>query len=286
MRILFLTHYAWPHVGGVEKHVERIADRLQGMGHEVKIISEEDIKYPHIKFLGLFYIWFWLWKNRDLIQKTDIIHIHDVFIWYLPFRFIYPNKKVYITFHGWGGKWPVPFKERWLMKLGAKLSSGTICVGTYIPKYFGIKTDYVIYGGVEKINAKNANAKLKNSVIFLGRLEKETGVYEFLERLKVNGQGLKVEFVGDGSLRRLCEKYGVVHGFCDPTPFLEKASICFAGGYLSALEALEYGCELWTGANTPVKKDYWKMFPYKKGSKLPTWEDIGKIYESLYLHNG
>lgn len=282
MKILFLSYYASPHIGGVEKHVERVANALQQKGYEVKLISEKDIKYPHIKFFGLLYIWFWLFKNRKLIKKADIIHIHDVFIWYLPFRFIYPKKVVYTTFHGGQGKWPIPFKDKLMVKLAAKLSGGTICVGDFIPKYFGIKVNYIIYGGVDEI--KKIKLKKEKSTIFLGRLEKETGVYEFVERIK-KYHNYKVEFVGDGSLRNICEKYGVVHGFCDPTPFLEKASICFAGGYLSALEALNYGCELWTGAKTPVKKDYWKMFPYKKGDKLPTWNEIGNIYENFYLYH-
>ncbi len=284
MKILFLSHYAWPHVGGVEKHVREVTDNLKlRTNNKIKIISEKDIKLPHIKFLGLLYIWYWLFKNRSLIKNADIVHIHDVFIWYFPFRFIFPKKVVYTTFHGGQGKWPIPIKNKLLVKIAAKLSSGTICVGDFIPEYFGIKADYVIYGGVDKII--KPNMQKEKLVIFLGRLEKETGVYEFLERLKVKGQGLRVEFVGDGSLRKECEKYGKVWGFCDPAPFLQKASICFAGGYLSALEALNYGCEFWTGADTPIKKDYWKTFPYKKGDKLPTWKDVASIYENLYLHN-
>ena len=282
MRILFLSHYSWPHIGGVEKHIGRVSDELRQKGHKVKIVSEGNIKYPHIKFLGLLYIWFWLFKNRNLIKNADIIHIHDVFIWYLPFRFIYPKKKVYLTIHGGQGKWPIPLKDKLLVKIGSKLSTGTICVGDFIPKYFGIKSNYVIYGGVDEIN--KTKLKKEKLIIFLGRLEKETGIYEFIRGLK-KYNGYQVEFVGDGSLRNICKKYGVVHGFCDPTSFLQKASICFAGGYLSALEALEYGCELWTGASTPIKKDYWKCFPYKKGDKLPSWKDVSEIYENLYLHN-
>jgi glycosyltransferase involved in cell wall biosynthesis len=272
----------WPHIGGVEKHVKLVADELRQKGNEVKIISEENIRYPKIKFIGLLYIWFWLYKNRQLIKEADIVHIHDVFIWYLPFKFIYPNKKVYLTIHGGQGKWPIPFKDRMLVKLAAKLSNGVVCVGDFIPKYFGVHPNYVIYGGVDSNKIKGL--RKEKLIIFLGRLEEDTGVHEFIKKTK-NYPNYKIEFVGDGSLRSFCNEYGIVHGFCDPTPFLQKASICFAGGYLSALEALEYGCELWTGAGTPIKKDYWKMFSYRKGDKLPSWKDVGNIYESLYLHN-
>lgn len=147
MKILFLTHHKWPHVGGVEKHVYEVTKSLERGGHKVTIISEEDIKYPHIKLLGLIYIWFWLFSNRKLIENADIIHCHDVFIWYLPFRFLYPSKKVFTTFHGWEGIWPIPWKNIYFKRLAAKLSDGTIAVGKYIEKYYGIEANKIIYGG-------------------------------------------------------------------------------------------------------------------------------------------
>lgn len=148
MKLLFISYYAWPHIGGVEKHVKKVVDELRQKGHKVKIISEENIKYPHIKFLGLLYIWFWLFKNRNLIKNADIIHIHDVFIWYLPFRFLYPRKKVFTTFHGWEGHWPLRWRDILMKRMAAKLSVGSIAVGKYIEKYYGIKVDKIVYGGI------------------------------------------------------------------------------------------------------------------------------------------
>jgi glycosyltransferase involved in cell wall biosynthesis len=146
MKILFLVQHKWPHVGGVEKHVFELSKNLKVKGESVKTVSEEDIKYPHIKFFGLLYIWFWLFQNRRLIQDADIIHCHDVFIWYLPFRFLYSGKKVFTTFHGWEVTWPIPLKNILMKRLASKLSVGTIAVGKYIERYYGIKTDKIIYG--------------------------------------------------------------------------------------------------------------------------------------------
>ena len=109
MNILFISHYKWPHIGGVEKHIKEISEILVKNGHNVKVVSEEDIKQPRIKFFGLIYIWYWFFKNISLIYKSDIVHVHDVFIWYLPFRFLFPFTKVFITFHGWEGKYPILF---------------------------------------------------------------------------------------------------------------------------------------------------------------------------------
>ena len=148
MKILFLAQHKWPHIGGVEKHIHEVTKSLEKKGHKVKTISSEDIKYYRIKFLGLLYIWFWLFKNRKLISGADIIHCHDVFIWYLPFHFLYPDKKVFTTFHGWEGIYPIPGKYIFLKRLASKLSWGTIAVGKYIEKYYFITADKIMYGGI------------------------------------------------------------------------------------------------------------------------------------------
>lgn len=282
MKILYITHYCFPHVGGVEKHVYEVSRLLKLRGHKIKIISEKDITFPKIKLVGLIYIWHWFFKNRHLIRECDIVHIHDVFIWYLPFRFFYPYKKVITTIHGWSGKIPIPLYQKLLNKIACRLSFKTISVGEYVSKYFGIKPDYVIYGGVNTI--KTFQDRKEKLIVFLGRLEKDTGVFEFIKRIE-KYKNYKIVFIGDGSLSKLCGKYGKVLGFTDPSKYLSKASICFAGGYLSALEALNNKCILWTGYDNPLKKDYWSCFPYNIKSKLPSWKSVSNLYESIYLHN-
>ena len=117
-------------------------------------------------------------------------------------------------------------------------------------------------------------------IVFIGRLEKDTGVLQFLEWLVTNGPGLKVDFVGDGQLRSECEKYGKVHGFIDPQPFLKEAKICVPGGYLSYIEARQMGCKIKVFAGNLLKKDYWNEI--KKIRKFPTWDQIADEYISLY----
>lgn len=287
MRILFLTHYAWPHVGGVERHLREISKSLSLRGHKITTISEEDIKYPHIKFLGLLCIWFWLFKNRSLIKQSDTIHCHDVFIWYLPFRFVYPKKVVYTTFHGWEGIWPIPWKNILYKRIANRLSWGSIAVGRYIEKYYGIKANKIIYGGGGTPGGRPSattpgvfTTARGNSIVFVGRLEKDTGLLQFLEQLKIKNLKLKIDFVGDGSLRKECEKYGMVHGFTDPKPFLKKAKICVPGGYLSYIEAKQADCKIMTFHNNPLKKDYWDEI--KRVKKFPTWDEIADEYLDLY----
>lgn len=285
MKILFISHYKWPHIGGVEKHVYELSKRLKAKGNSIKVISEGDIKQPHVKFLGLIRIWFWMFRNRKLIEDVDIVHCHDVFIWYLPFRFLYSKKPVYTTLHGWEGIWPIPWKNIFFKKLATKLSWGSIAVGEYIEKYYGIKVNKIIYGGTSILHSIEVE-KEKMLIVFVGRLEEDTGVLGFLKWLDKNPKYV-VDFIGDGILREKCKKYGTVHGFMDPTLFYKQAKYCVPGGYLAALEALSYGCRLKLFWNNKIKEDYWKMSPFVgkdavAWAKKQTWEKLADEYLNLY----
>lgn len=310
MRILFLTRLYWPHIGGVEKHVESLSLSLRKKKYQVTILTEKfdrnlkdtEIRkslkivrffYPRTKYLGLIYIWLWLFKHIDLIRDSDIVHCHDVFIWYLPFRFLFPKKPVYITFHGWEGVYPIPWKNIFFKKVAAKLSKGNVSVGKYIQKYYGIKPDFVTYGAVDTTLLYSNVVKERNLIVYIGRLEKDTGLPIFLKNLK-NVRYKKVLFCGDGTMRQECEKYGQVLGFVDPKPYLAKASICFPSGYLSALEAIAAKCEIMLAWDNPLKRDYWTLAPFYQWIKNKdtasaynwvkgqTWNMLADSYLSLW----
>ncbi|EKE06133.1 MAG: glycosyl transferase, group 1 family protein [uncultured bacterium] len=274
MNILFIAKYKLPHIGGVEKHLRMINEELKKKNYKITTISEEDIKPPHIKYFGLLYIWFWLFKNRELIARSNLVHIHDVFIWYLPFRLLFPFKKVYITFHGWEGKWPIPLWNIINKRVANLLCNGSIAVGKYIEKYYDIKPSFVVYGGAEFDEAhgiKYLKGKTKNSLVFLGRQDADTGINEFKEWLKIHGKHLTVKFVSN-----------------DPNPekYLKTAEYCVPSGYLSYLESLNYGCKILTFANNPLKIDYWKeirdIYDDKSLKSIPTWNDVCDIYIKLW----
>jgi len=266
MNILFLTHHKHPRVGGVERHLKVLISNLKSTNPDIDIItiSEEDINPPQIKIIGLLYIWYWLFKNRELITRSDLVHIHDVFIWYLPFRFLYPRKKVFITFHGWEGKWPLPMWAIINKRVANYLCDGSIAVGKYIEKYYHIKCNEIIYGAVESHGRINLRKKQKNTLVYLGRQDKDTGYFEFQEWLK-NHKNLKVKYITN-----------------DPNPekYLVTSEYCVPAGYLSYLEAKSYGCKIITFANNPLKIDYWKDVKLLKS--IPTWDDVTKIYLKLW----
>lgn len=277
MEVVCINKYYYPHIGGVEKHLENINKILFKKGYKVTVITEkyqnylfveetlDKVKvfrfwYPKIKYLGLLFIWYELFKKRNLIKKSDIVHIHDIAIWYLPFRLLYPKKKVLLIIHGWEGKYPIPFKNKLLKKLSVKIADKTIIVGKYIEKYYGIQGDSIIYGAVDfsKVKKLKKDSKL---IVYVGRLAKDTGLEVFLIALKSNKK-YKVEFCGDGPLLEECKKYGKVHGFVDPSPFMAKASICFSSGYLTIIEALANRCVVIAAYNNQIRKDILTTTPF------------------------
>lgn len=301
-----ISNFYDPRIGGVEKHIEEISKRLTNKNFKIIILTEKHspelkseekkggirifrIKYPKIKFFGLSIIWINLLKNLGEIRKSNIVHIHDVFVWYFPFRFLFPNKKIFITHHGGQAKYPIPKKEIFFKRLASRLSSGTICVGGFIPIHFGLKCNSVIYGATKL----KKTSKKEKRIVWVGRLEEETGIKKALKEMK-KMKNYRIDFCGDGPLRNECEKAGTVHGFTDPLPFLKKAKICYPVGYLSCLEAMANKCEVRVVWENKLKKDYWQMTPFYKyiknkdveGAyewvKTQTWDNVVEEYLKLW----
>jgi len=300
-----------PHIGGVEKHVLEISKRLVKKGHDVIIFTEKynsklsiseifqgariiRIAYPKTKYFGLLKIWSELWKRFDLIKKVDIVHCHDVFVWYLPFRLLFPRKKIYTTFHGWEGKYPIPFINKMHKKLANVLSVGSISIGKYIQKYYGVTSNTISYGAVDVL-IKHTFGK-KKGVVFVGRLDGDTGLPGFLKDIeKGKYKDTNIKFVGDGNLREECQKYGRVYGFVtNINPFLRKAKVCVPAGYLTALSAMANNCKVKVYPHNELKHDYWEDAPFYKyikdndvkgaynWAKKQTWEKLLKTYLVLW----
>jgi glycosyltransferase involved in cell wall biosynthesis len=274
MRIVFLTRRFYPLIGGVEKHVLEISKCLVALGHEVIVISEE-LKSPneqnyHSKIMSAktvdvlnkikihriavggddwfkkFRIWLSLWKLRHTLLSADIIHCHDVFFWYLPFRLLYPTKRVYTTFHGYEMVYPIPKRYIVARKFFEALSAGTIQVGD-LRKWYHTHPNKIIYGAVNNIkNAVDKQQPIKRrnevSIIFLGRLDTDNGIAIYLQALKLLQQqkcNFSFAAFGEGVFRSSIRQMGTVHGFVENVPAaINSADIVFASSYLSILESL------------------------------------------------
>ena len=273
MKIIFITRLFYPHVGGVEKHVERVGSELIKKGYEVTVLTtkfkrefvREEIYrklkiirfyQPKIRFLGLISTWVWLVKNRRLLLDKDIIHIHDVFIWYWPLKLIYPKKSVFLTYHGRWGKYPITLVDKLQKKIGAKYSSGVICIGDYIPKNYGIKADFISYGAVDTPAKKFK--KENRLIIYVGRLDNDIALAKILKVFEKLKKEYEIVFVGDGAMAGEAKKIGKVTGFTDPIPYYKRAKYLFASGYLTILEGLAYRCRIFTMYENRLQEDYYK----------------------------
>lgn len=277
MNILFITHYYHPHKGGVEKHTELLSQELIKKGHRVTIITKKHdsnlktyekrknveihrITFPDTKILGLIRIWGEMFKLHKVFKSADIVHAHDVTLWILPLK-VLNFKKIYSTFHGWEGQYPIPTKNKIAKKLARAISHKTISIGKYVDKHYGIKSKIISYGAVKP--PKTFPKKDPKLIVYVGRLDKDTGLQIFLETFK-KLKGYKIIFLGEGELRKDCTKIGEVKGFVNPEKYLLKAKYCAAGGYLTVLEALASKCIVLTAHDNELKKDYFKLTTFSK----------------------
>ncbi len=291
MRILALVSVFLPHIGGVERHVYNVGRELTARDHQVTIITTQhraDLA-EHEVMDGMdvwrmsisgaegntrLAIWSWLWRHRDLIAEANVVHCHDsgtLIAWYLPFRFIYFAKPVYLTFHGFE-EFPLRRKTIWFRKLAERLAWGNICIGHYIGKWYGTKPSFVIYGGVD-LPIEASNQPVKSDAIFVGRLEEDTGVLEYLDAMRIvkakHGINLKLELCGDGALRAEIQRRVIqsgldvnLHGSVEnPQDYLRRGRYAFVSGYLAILEAMINKRLVFAIYSNPLKRDYLLMMP-------------------------
>lgn len=284
MNILFFTRLFYPHIGGVEKHVYEISKILIREGHSVIVVTEqyekniklieklEGIKIYRIpalndNWLKKFQIWKWIWNNRFLIEKADIVHCQDVFFWYLPFRFLYFNKSIFTTFHGYES-YPLKLKAIFMHKISERLSMGNICVGNFIKKWYGTKSNYVTYGGVNITKSKKLKVENSEGAVFIGRLDEQTGILTYSETVKLIRKKIpnfKFEIIGDGKFRKEIGKVFKVLGFQkNPEKYFTNYRFAFVSRYLSILEAMMAKRLVFAVYDNPLKEDYLRMTPFAK----------------------
>ncbi len=327
MKIIQITPSFYPSKGGVETHVKKVSEELVELGHEVEVITKLTVKseklkvkvknnsvcYLDVKGSGLSYklsIWRQMWRLKPVLDEADVIQVHDVAWWLLPlWPFI--RKKIFITFHGWEGVYPVPKRNIIQRRFFSHLARGVVHVGAFIQKFYGDKPDLVVYGAVDddlrfKINpsasagskqlrAGNLRLRELRQVVFIGRLERvnEIELYlNFVKKLKKLYPLVEMTWVGDGSYKRHCQRLGVVTGMVDEaklTAYLKQADLILASSYLSILQALNLGKLVVAFYSNPLKASYLKDSPMARfmiiadspeqavkvlqSSKLP---DVGK----------
>lgn len=284
MNILFFSRLFYPHIGGVEKHVLEISKILIKKGHKIVVVAEEHQKSlePREKFEGVevyripnlkdnwlkkFHIWKWMWRHRGLIKRANIVHCHDVFFWYLPFRFLFFKKPIYTTFHGYED---YPLKSKFIImhKISEKLSLGNICIGDFMKKWYKTKPTYVSYGGVNLIESSEFGIQESESAVFIGRLDEHTGIRVYVNavrEIRKKIPSFRFTVIGDGKLRKNIAQDILSFGFQrNPERFLKESHFAFVSRYLSILEAMAAKRLVFAVYDNPLKEDYLRMTSFAK----------------------
>lgn len=108
----------------------------------------------------------------------------------------------------------------------------------------------------------------KLKILFIGRVEEDTGIRIYLESLKIlKAKKINFEFevCGDGSLANYVAQYYKVHGFVeDLNSYISKADFIFTSSYLSILQVLALKRLVFAAFDNSIKEDYLKMAPFAK----------------------
>ncbi len=298
MRITHITPLFYPHVGGIEKHLAALNAELSKNRHAVTVITQKhdpslesteihknetviridslvDLSDPFYKVLYKLNIWKGLYSKLSHLRAADVIHIHDVFWWLIPFLPFLNRKKIFITFHGYEGSEAPKFTQVFWHRIAAWYCSGNICVGDFHKKWYGVIPTVVTYGAVsdsQKSLDKIIFSKVLK-IIYIGRLSTDSGIRAYLEAvavLKNNGLLVHLDVFGSGEYMQYCKEYSKSHHLSvdfhgainDAARVLPHYHIAFVSRYLAILESLQVGLPVIAHYNNDIKYDYLALAPF------------------------
>lgn len=290
IHVLMIAERLAPARGGVEQHVAGLTPLLAQRGYQLTLVApahttglaaQEPVaggtvwRIPQVARGRYPQAWRWWFTHRSLLQQADLIHCHDVYAllhWLGPLRWLVPHKPVYLTYHGYEMRYPVP-RRAWLYRwLSRFLVRDGIAVGHFLTKWFPLRPRFITYGAV---NIPNEPPPLPPTphAVFVGRLAEDTGLDLYLQGIgawqRATGQVLPVTVCGDGVLRpqleQLAQTEGVPAQFVgwvdDPAPYWAQATVALTSGYLAMLEAMAHRRPVLSVYHTPVKADYLRLIP-------------------------
>lgn len=205
MKIALVSPYDWTVTGGVNNHINHLAERFVALGHQPHIIAAGSRPVPpgvcpittigrpiplrvsgsvaritlSLRTVG---------KVKQVLAETDfdIVHVHEPFMPQLPIQFLRYSTTVNVgTWHAaresnWAYVYGRRLIKRWARKLDGKIAVSAAAV-RHIEKYFPGYYN-VIPNGVDVEHFARDVAPLpgfsdgKRNVLFVGRPEKRKGL--------------------------------------------------------------------------------------------------------------
>lgn len=268
MKIAIFTPYNIFKSGGVQEHVNYQAQLLRKRGHNVTILTPRprdttDDEAPRgVVFLGVSTriktpsatsADVSLTLDNDAVddvlsRKFDILHVHEPLIPIAARQLLVRSKGLALrvgTFHAalpgntLGKSFVSTYKtyaRSVLPHVDAITAVSPAAIG-YIEQYTDLTIHYIANGIDSKLYKRGRKKRDKNTVLFIGRLEKRKGARQTinafveLKQLKPNA---RLKIAGDGPLKRSLEQYvkdneidGVEFlGFVDDETKLDLLSRC------------------------------------------------------------
>lgn len=280
MKFLFLTASFYPHRGGVERHAGEVACELIRRGHEVSVVTEsalpqetrdthDGIRIVRVFFgatgkLKKFRIWLRMVRDdmRSMVDQADVVVCHDVFVWYVPMRFLFPHKRVLTVFHGYETRVPPLRSAVWIRRMSALLSTKVMHVGSYVHTWYGTRADVTLYEPGSSIHHQPKGDPIKKPVriALIGRLADDMGIGVYAEaftHLRDWGVAYKLDVYGSGPLESVLEPFGKLHGVVDDVEgAIRNADVVCASGYLSLFEAMRQHKVCFAVYENELKKEY------------------------------
>ena len=197
MKILFVSDFYYPHIGGVTEHIYHLANEFEDMGHKVSILTsnmEGDLRPDERRVvrLGKSIVvhmnrsnsrmtgWINLSRLSRVVNDYDIIHIHGVIAPTLPLVVLKVSSKTNIfTFHPTfeSSTLYTIFKrplKHFFEKIDGKIAV-SVTARDSIEKYF--PGDYrIIPNGIDTDRFRVCTDKNPFEILFVGRIERRKGL--------------------------------------------------------------------------------------------------------------
>jgi glycosyltransferase involved in cell wall biosynthesis len=166
-------------------------------------------------------------------------------------------------------------------------------VGTYLEKYYPVKSRNVFYNGIEKLPSK---ARKTKKICFVARIEEDTNLMGYLKSLaylkKKYRLNPKLDVYGDGKLRDQCENFarenklnvqfkGWTH---NANKLIIQYKYTFATQFLTTLDAIASRSLVFNLASNNLKKDIADDFLQKGryGIISSDYKDLAKKFYYYY----
>jgi glycosyltransferase involved in cell wall biosynthesis len=183
-------------------------------------------------------------------------------------------KPVYITFHGYEGNEPPTWKAVIHRKLAESAARGAICVGDFMKKWYRATPEIVTYGSAEVTHSAFSRSPLKREIlrgdeaVFWGRFDDDTGIYTYIEAVKMLPKIKYLRIYGDGPYKPMVEKESKKSKKLSTYPWsanietiLGTSKYAFVSRYLSIIEAMQARRLVVAVYNNEIKKDYLECHP-------------------------